>query len=971
MKKIAYCVSALVVWGQIFDCTSFAKSSKLIKRQTAAPSHDIELLDIEEHQAIDIEEYKIQFTDKKEEILNLHHIAYEKQMSKAIDILRKREKSAESSDEKYQAQKRISEFQQLLDNELVIEKAEQSIVTPVITLDLSFSDNLRMALLKSLFILLNPQWNNVRVTVKNMIPDIIHHNPELETCIRKLLKYLLEPMDSEPEFVSQLYFILKDCYHLIKQCSQFKTDALFKRFGEYIQGVKRYCQVLMARSLANQLIEQIKPAIENHTQKKVSGKYAGFGVSTPGAIKVQAGTEIYTDKRSTDAALLEVSYGVKCKIGISAGLSKIITQIGISVGIEAATTSLYYSIFEVIDNDRFDPGSVDKKIRSDVKDAVNMRKKMQEQEKKLLMVFDQQIESFLVMIGIAPVSVHFVVPGVTTAKQQMSRSAKSVDLEATVAAFDTIGVNAGWSHQTSQYIQHLSPFTYVDTDMKIIDGCSVENLKQILGGNKYDRSNQFLVGQSAESAYVSNEYGLSIILGDVRRYLNALQSLAVNAKDKDSTKIKHDIEQKWLPKRILGSEGRSGVFKSFFITAATMRDVCQLKREIEFCAQIYVELKRLEQMMVFAKGKQKSEVDTAREYQSDILSGKFAVSSYGIEFSFKRTQNSPFLFDNHDYLTCTLTLPMALTGIMGMNVAQKILSQGGTKLRNSSDPFAHDTSDAFLLIAADALNLLGSNGAVPFIDGILTGSVLDFIGASYYTFSLRKTDKNVIGHIPLPGSTEMLQPPNNTWNIQYVEIMPFSDYGLSPEVLGAYVSAGLRMGDKDKIWGKDTILYLLQQYCMFRLGNQNTAQNSPIINLEEKQAMQIAQMLISIADMNSNIRFELQNIFNQTLEGIHNDVQKQAYTKLIANLLENSSTLADMQTQDGDDSDSADTTDEENDEKSDSTKQTDRKNDAYAEQYQKTLKILNDVMDCYYKYVFDPYKSRAFMSKTKKGTKKN
>ncbi len=621
MKKVAYQILISLLCLPLINDPVFAKSNTSKENKDSTKTNfslfskkpknkKSEIIITKSHKSIDLAKFISEFKKNKTRILGEDHIKAQSTMLENIKKLEEEIKTLTEPEKKYQKEKRLSELKTLTQNDMAIElDSESKEIDPIIKCNLLYIGNSKASLIHTLFNFLDSNFKSQFIFGKNTIPEILKQNPKLEEALNDLLLYLTTIIEPKGSYEASLSTLLKEIYSIIEQCPQFSTDSLFQKFGQYIHGMKEFYKAQVAKNLADQIIERIKPNIESQLQKKTRGVY--YGSTTPisvGPASVKISSTTSFNEEVTDGSFFEVSCSNKYTISVNVGFQKLLANFGVTLGWELTASALMFSIYEVIDTGQLRTSILSGEIKKEAKKGVKLRKEVQLREKQLLAIFPQYIEGFLKTVPIIPLSVPLEWPKITRVKNQESRAESNKFIEADLSLFDMLGFTVKYFDKSIIYSKFQEFSSFIMPDCYPAEGYTADSITKFFG-QKYNLFDKYMNEKN-------NEYGIAIILGDLRKYISALTNLAQNSSDKDAKNTKHEIENRWIGKKLFNSEGRKGVFKSMLVTLMNLRMKCKTDREIELCSQAYVELERLSQMQEFAKGTRRADFALRKKSKS-------------------------------------------------------------------------------------------------------------------------------------------------------------------------------------------------------------------------------------------------------------------------------------------------------------------------------------------------------------------
>ena len=154
---------------------------------------------------------------------------------------------------------------------------------------------------------------------------------------------------------------------------------------------------------------------------------------------------------------------------------------------------------------------------------------------------------------------------------------------------------------------------------------------------------------------------------------------------------------------------------------------------------------------------------------------------------------------------------------------------------------------------------------------------------------MTQSDKNdhISTIVPLPGDEKPIIKNKNNWTLKLIKRI---DSSLTKFKVGIddYSSTNISnsLGKSSAIIGTDTLSFIKNKYNVFAMGlnDKETESNHMWSDFKNSQLSCFKDLIIKLSYKNSNVRYELQKLYNQTLMNhLQNSVE---ITKTFKNLLD-------------------------------------------------------------------------------------
>ncbi len=533
-------------------------------------------------------------------------------------------------------------------------------------------------------------------------------------------------------------------------------------------------------------------------------------------------------------------------------------------------------------------------------------------ERELLSIFSKDVEGYLKMIGIIPVSTYVEWPKLTKSSPSDESKTVSKAVDTTVAAFEMLGFNVVANDDIKTWRRPSGYMTLISDDCSPSDGLTSEDIVKFLG-KQYDRLdaleeelkkndenevislrsfissmttlNEFISkGSTAEneSERIAYQFVLTIILGDIRAYNSALNILAENKSDKKAEKRKHDIEKRWLPKHKFTSEGRLGVLKSMIATVAVLQGGAKIDREVELFKQIHEEMDRLAKLLEFSKSKssrsgtfmsEKTVHNNAVQASASILIPKFGEAQFSINRSWIR--DSPLQDENGYCQSIDIVLPLTPVGVVGTGSIRESLNNYRRLTGQSPASGFGNTFD----LVQDGFDLVQDNMMIPEVSDLkMAGSISGNTIISFSSCQVGAADAKSLKADNVrffPGKKKYTTKGESEFMLWYIKIGAYLNSNLGKEFDLAELSYASSVGKEIIIIGTNTFGYLTSRYDAFSLGLKDSKDAmSPWYGFKDKHRNRLMALLENIANEKSNIIFEQQGMYNTIMDNIGEENKK-------------------------------------------------------------------------------------------------
>lgn len=789
-----------------------------------------------------------------------------------------------------EAGKNLEELQVLQNNGFVITKKslhdlEKNFNNAVTRVDLLEPTNINAAIVQAFDFAMDKDANTNFIIGEYTLPKDIKNNFELNEAMQEFIKQIKNP----PENMLENDLQIKNIEDLKNICSILNKDKKIGKenvFSKFVKGMLDVYRVVVARRVADEILTTYRASTEDSfvtSRNSTSGRVGAK--ATNGVISGGGSVSYHKDEGSEDSSFYTVSIGGGIRLDVGVGVPSVGAELG--VGADVTKSAIFYSLEQLLDSGKVSAGIFSAK---ELRKTLKSRQKMQEREIELLSVFGNDVEGYLKMIGKIPTSVYLEWPELTKSSPSEEAINISKQLDASISILRAGGFNVIANDDEKIWKRPIGYMTLISDDCSPSDGLSAADIVAFLG-EQYDKSDTF-GGKSDVNV-------LPIILGDIRAYNSVLNILSENKSDKNAETRKHEIEDRWIPKHKFTSEGRLGVLKAMITTTAVLRESAVSVKEIELFNQLYTEMSRLALLLEFSKNKSNRKAVVATESKAHNkaiqASATIMIPMFDdAQFSFTRSvaRDNPFQEENGDRMSFNLVLPLTPTGIVGSDAVDASLN--AYHQLTSKNKAAFDYGDTFQ-IAKNGFNLIKDGMSVP--TNFAKGAAAGFSGKAVFTISMVQVDSGGEGSVGYPSgirseaksetSTATRSLPNrnfitkkeNEWIVLTYKgaayLSSSTDLQKYLQVLDGHYSSFV--GKEKIIIGTNTLMYLTSKFNAFSIGlNDGKDAMSPWYTLKNKQKTRLIELLKNITDDESNVVYELQNMYNVIMDNINEKDSKTA-----------------------------------------------------------------------------------------------
>ncbi|MBQ6144049.1 MAG: hypothetical protein IJI84_06220 [Clostridia bacterium] len=772
-----------------------------------------------------------------------------------------------------------------------------------LTLDLFEKENLDIALKEGLeFILSNK--TSIFIDDKSSLNESIVKNPLLKECIESTINYIKSSNDSQDTKRFNLLKRLTSIKKLIEIESSIPKNNLFYKF---ISSVKDAYQVLISRKVASDVLKDNREKVESTMGSQSTSQSGGVNTgTTTGGVNIGVSVNVSNNEGSGEKAFYKIDNSGNIKISVGTGFSKYLSA---SVGYNLGTTRtlIFYSLEQFLDSYAKDGKISSVELREpDIKKIAKSRDDMKKAEKQLLSNMQNSISSYLKISNIVPQNVNLKLPDITSSayadSQSSTSSACTLNVEASCLA--SIGMEVKIESQTintsikHSYIKLIkkdcSPSKYAESSAEISKFLKQEKTK------KYTETEEILKSyfENETNNKETNEKALSILvsnmIGDLKQYNSSLYILSDDSLHKQdklyARNLKEKIELGWLGKIANLKRGRLEILKTAIATAAKLRDYCKSEATLKLFNVLYGEIENLSKMQTFSKNLFKRNPNFKTTHTSDVnsVSGQayfdipiVGTTSFNIDYT---ESESEAKFDNSEDITVKLRIPMRGDKLLGENSIKNKFKELIEKLSKNKNNYLSDScGEALGVVEKDFSNILEKLGVETTISIPTVLSTKKYLFLNIY---LTKVDKNSEGNNvkALPGNTEPIIKNKDKWVIKNIKRTDSSITNLKVGIdKYAKINLSNNTGTSFSKIGADTLTFIINKYNGLTSGfSETTDETNPMWEkFTNSQKERLKTLFENINNTKSNARYELQTLFNDTLENENKTKTEHIFTNFL------------------------------------------------------------------------------------------
>lgn len=773
-----------------------------------------------------------------------------------------------------------------------------------VKLDIFEKNNLDSALKESFKFILSDKPGSF-IDNKSSINGAILKNTILCENITAAQKYIdsaQQGSEKDIETVKRLSLIKA----IMKADKSIQEDNVFLNF---ISSMRDAYAAKISRKIASDVLKDKRNKVETvmATQNSSKGAEVSSKIPTPSGLNIGISAGVKNSESSSEKAFYKIDNSGNIKLSVGAGFKNFLS-LDTNYNLEFTYSLIFYSLEQFLDTYAKEGKITSIEFRAnEIENIIGTREEMRKKEKLILSQIKTSIEWFLKASEIVPQGLNIDLPNVTFASGADTQKAFSTkcDISASAACLASAGASVSSEKQvidTSMKHSYLnliendcSASSYVENSDQIISFLKQENVKKFKEVKEYAESyfKQIVANKSVKAADIMSIL-TSNILGDLRRYNMSLSVLA-NENSSSEQKKSHKNYKKKIEKKWLGSfgTGRVKMLKAAIACAAYLRDFAHTEEEINLFKQLYFEIEHLSKLQLFAKNSSGKNIyfQTAQNARVNSTSGKFSVTLPALGTSYINVSYSDSVsdayFDTSEDISVQIQIPMFGDNFLGdysiRNQIKKIMTKLSEKRNYESEMFLK-TLEIIDRNFDDVLKQLGVKTLVS-IPGIF--STQKYMNLNYFLTKIEKSADNN-DDISLPEQQNVLKKSEDEWKLKLIKRIDSTVSGLKLGISDyATPSISHSIGKATSIIGSDTLSFITSRYNVFQAGMKDKEDSSNYLwnNFKDAQLEQFKKLFINTSDINKNVRYELQCIWNQAIKNIKSDsaLTESEKSQLISN----------------------------------------------------------------------------------------
>ena len=663
-------------------------------------------------------------------------------------------------------------------------------------------------------------------------------------------------------------------------------------FYGFISSMRNAYKVLVYRQVADEIIEKYRGEIE----KKMGTESASTSVSANASANIE-GIEVGVGFGASASEGVHEKNFYRTTSGFSFDLSAgfavpHLASLTANDKVEFSRALIYRSLEQFLDTDASEGKISSLRVRSPkINKVAKARSEMQAREKEALSTVATSIEPYLKILGIISQDTKIALPTITKAQTATREKTlqNTIGLSAATKALTDAGLkvsaDAGVNVGVSQTSVRHAYLSLIDEDCFPDVGVSSKKLAEYLKADEFKKFNE-VEGLLRDAGADDVESLAKTITGNLRDYNWSLSVLAnenASISEKYAAKERERaIEKDWLSTL---HKSRLNMLKAGISLAATLRTSTALKdNEMvkESFKELYSQLVTLSKMQTFTKGlsssKKSAEFSTKHTSKFAGVNASLALNIPGfkaseVDISYVDTR-SELEYNSGKDLTFSVKVPIVNGKIVGTKIVRETLEKVQLKLQASNQKLALIFADGIKILSTKFEPTIASLG-YDIISVVNTNFLRDsaaakkYITISFYLTSIPAFD---MVSIPLPGQKLYLQP-QNPWTLKIVKTSVPNGLNFSLPFEEVDVSACATVSRSSAVIGTDSLSFPISRFNAFAASLKDSAQKKEVSELwtifKNGQASQFKEIFKNISQSGSNVRYELQCMYNRILTGVN------------------------------------------------------------------------------------------------------
>ncbi len=774
-------------------------------------------------------------------------------------------------------------------------------------LDLLEGDNLNKALQGAVSALLNltaednvgGKYDYFKDVLSNA--EVIHTLTNIDECLK-------DDSLSDTEKQVKLISHLKTLKAALERANL--TDNLLYSFAD---SMGNEYKVIISRQVADEVIEKNRAEIE----KKMGSESASFSASASTNVNVEGvdigiGFGVNFKENSSETSFYQTSTGFS--VDLSTGLGAIgIASLDVGTKVEVTRALVYQSLEQFLDTSCFSEGKVSTlRLRvPSIKEAAETREQMQKHEQKAILTLKTSVEPLLKILGIISQRTSLNLPNVTkTQSATREKTVKgSVGVEAKLkadtgvlkaladAGFEVSGELEAGKSVSSTSVRH-SFIELIGDDCSAGFGVNADELTSYLKTNDYKKVNEIksLLQDPTESTVVLLAQTVAHDLHDYNHCLSVISNETASEEDRTLAKSKKkEMEKSWLATL---HKGRLNMLKTGISIATTLKEhdySAESNEAQKAFKNLHTELDNLSKMQFSTKSLRSSKrsaefatthTSTATEFG---FGGKVSLSipgaeEAGINISSKNVKSQ---FDEHSTndLTVEVKLPVVGNNIVGQKVLNKTIAKVQDKLIKTGNEYAIDIANGLKLLK-NQFGLTSNTVGYALNKVSSPKNVKSYVTISFCFTKLQGNN----GYSALPGQ-KLVERPKAGWALKYIKSAESKAVGVSSAIDEVNIKASAAITRATSVIGSDSLEFSANKFNVFAQTMNDSKHKKDIsplwLSFKSGQESQFKKIFKNMAQSGSNVRYELQGLYNEILqESGNSNAVKRAVDSAFKDFLE-------------------------------------------------------------------------------------
>ena len=666
------------------------------------------------------------------------------------------------------------------------------------------------------------------------------------------------------------------------------TENLLYSFADSIGNEYK---VIISRQVADEIIEKNRAEIE----KKMGTESASFNASASTNVNVEGvdigiGFGVNLKENSSETSFYQTRTGFS--VDLSAGLGAVgIASVDVDTKMEISRALIYRSLEQFLDTE-FSQGKISTlRLRvPSIKEVAEARSQMQKHEQKAILTLKTSVEPLLKILGVISQRTSLSLPNVTkTQSATREKSATgSVGVDAALGANSGIlkaladaGFEVSASLEAGQSVSSTSVrhafIELIGDDCSAGFGVNADELTSYLKTNDYKKVDEVksLLKDAPESTVVLIAQTIAHDLHDYNHCLSVISNETASEEDRTLAKSKKkEMEKSWLS---TFHKGRLNMLKTGISIATTLKEhdySAESNETQKAFKNLHTELDNLSKMQFSTKSLRSSKrsaefatthTSTATEFG---FGGKVSLSIPGAEEASINisSKNVKSQFDEHSTndLTVEVKLPVVGNNIVGQKVLNKTIIKVQDKLLKTGNEYAIDIANGLKLLK-NQFGLASNTVGYALNKVSSPKNVKSYVTISFCFTKLQSNN----GYSALP-SQKLVERPKAGWALKYIKSAEGKAVDVSSELDEVNIKASAAVTRATSVIGSDSIEFSTNKFNVFAQTMNDSNHKKDVSTLwtsfKSCQEAQFKKIFKNMAQSDSNVRYELQGLYNEILQ---------------------------------------------------------------------------------------------------------